>query len=64
MVEIRKSRKEESLQKKRREGLQAAQQQELPSSLQSSSAALDKKVKTLLLCLGRFSIAGYYWLCS
>ncbi|KAK4743557.1 hypothetical protein SAY87_001558 [Trapa incisa] len=45
LVEIRKSRKEESLQKKRREGLQAAQQQQL-SSLQPS-VALDKKIEFL-----------------
>lgn len=39
MVEIRKNRREESLQKKRREGLQP---QQLPSNLQSP--ALEKKV--------------------
>lgn len=38
MVEIRKNRREESLQKKRREGLQS---QQLPASLPS---ALEKKV--------------------
>ena len=39
MVEIRKNRREESLQKKRREGLQA---QTLPASIHS--AAVEKKV--------------------
>lgn len=39
MVEIRKSKREESLQKKRREGLQA---QQLSASLQSSN--VEKKV--------------------
>ncbi|CAN6575766.1 hypothetical protein ACFX13_010451 [Malus domestica] len=42
MVEIRKNRREESLQKKRREGLQT---QQLPSSLHS--AGLDKKLEHL-----------------
>lgn len=41
MVEIRKSKREESLQKKRREGLQA--QQPFPTPLQSSSI-VEKKV--------------------
>ena len=39
MVEIRKNRREESLQKKRREGLQP---QQLPASIPTS--ALEKKV--------------------
>ena len=39
MVEIRKNRREESLQKKRREGLQA---QSMPASLHSSG--VEKKV--------------------
>ncbi|KAK1584562.1 hypothetical protein Q3G72_034062 [Acer saccharum] len=43
MVEIRKSKREESLQKKRREGLQ--QQQQLPASAQVSS--LEKKLEHL-----------------
>lgn len=42
MVEIRKSRREESLQKKRREGLQA---QQMPASLHSS--AIEEKVSRL-----------------
>ncbi|KAE8685768.1 Importin subunit alpha-2 [Hibiscus syriacus] len=42
MVEIRKSKREESLQKKRREGLQA---QQLPASLQSSN--VEKKLESL-----------------
>ena len=41
MVEIRKSKREESLQKKRREGLQA--QQQFPTPLQASSI-VEKKV--------------------
>lgn len=44
MVEIRKNKREESLQKKRREGLLAAQQ--LPSSLAPSSAT-EKKLESL-----------------
>ncbi|KAG6751522.1 hypothetical protein POTOM_043713 [Populus tomentosa] len=44
MVEIRKNRREESLQKKRREGLQA---QAMPASLHSSAA--EKKLKLGLL---------------
>ncbi|GFY90525.1 importin alpha isoform 2 [Actinidia rufa] len=44
MVEIRKSRREESLMKKRREGLQPNQQ--FPGSLQSASA-LEKKLEHL-----------------
>lgn len=51
MVEIRKTRREESLLKKRREGLQA---QQMPASLHSS--AIEKKVKQFLtfpvLCSG------------
>jgi importin subunit alpha-1 len=43
MVEIRKSKREESLQKKRREGLQS--QQSFSSSLQTST--VEKKVKNL-----------------
>ncbi|MBA0783914.1 hypothetical protein Gotri_001554 [Gossypium trilobum] len=42
MVEIRKNRREESLQKKRREGLQA---QPMPASLHSS--AVEKKLENL-----------------
>jgi hypothetical protein len=44
MVEIRKNRREESLQKKRREGLQA---QAMPASLHSSAA--EKKVSFVIL---------------
>ena len=48
MVEIRKSKREESLQKKRREGLQAQQllqqQQQFQTPLQASSI-LEKKVR-------------------
>lgn len=43
MVEIRKSKREESLQKKRREGLQAAQQ--FPAAIQSSNT--EKKLESL-----------------
>ncbi|GLT32541.1 hypothetical protein SLA2020_072020 [Shorea laevis] len=43
MVEIRKSKREESLQKKRREGLQAAQQ--FPASVHSSN--VEKKLESL-----------------
>lgn len=43
MVEIRKSKREESLQKKRREGLQA--NQSFSSSLHASNA--EKKVRTV-----------------
>lgn len=42
LVEIRKNRREESLQKKRREGLQ---NQQMPASVQSG--LLEKKVKML-----------------
>ncbi|KAF5740000.1 importin subunit alpha-2 [Tripterygium wilfordii] len=42
MVEIRKNRREESLQKKRREGLQA---QQIPASI--SSSAVEKKLENL-----------------
>ena len=56
MVEIRKNRREESLQKKRREGLQA---QAIPSALHSSAA--EKKVSFvipwfLVLAFGCYSI--------
>ncbi|KAK7329512.1 hypothetical protein VNO77_23682 [Canavalia gladiata] len=44
MVEIRKSKREESLQKKRREGLQA--QQQFPAPLQASSI-VEKKLESL-----------------
>ncbi|XP_059648448.1 importin subunit alpha-1a-like [Cornus florida] len=44
MVEIRKNRREESLQKKRREGLQANQQ--FPTSVQATSA-VEKKLENL-----------------
>lgn len=44
MVEIRKSKREESLQKKRREGLQA--QQQFATPLQSSSI-VEKKVSPI-----------------
>lgn len=43
LVEIRKSKREESLLKKRREGLQAAQQQQFPANLQTST--VEKKVR-------------------
>lgn len=49
MVEIRKSKREESLQKKRREGLQA--QQQFPTPLQSS--IVEKKVLLLSASHGR-----------
>ncbi|KAL5783828.1 hypothetical protein ACOSP7_008857 [Xanthoceras sorbifolium] len=45
MVEIRKSKREESLQKKRREGLQQHQLQQLPASAQAS--AIEKKLEHL-----------------
>ena len=60
MVEIRKSRREESLLKKRREGLQQLssgagqnqlQQPLLGSSFQSSATGLEKKVRSLYLSL-------------
>ena len=45
MVEIRKSKREESLQKKRREGLQATHQQSFSSSLHASATTtVEKKV--------------------
>ena len=44
MVEIRKNRREESLQKKRREGIQA---QAMPATLNSSAA--EKKVGFIIL---------------
>ena len=70
MVEIRKSRREESLLKKRREGLQqlssgAAQNQLqqplLGSSFQSSATGLEKKVLSLSLSLAlrRFVLFGF-----
>jgi len=49
MVEIRKSKREESLQKKRREGLQA--QQQFPTPLQTS--IVEKKVLLLSVLHGR-----------
>jgi len=49
MVEIRKSRREESLQKKRREGLQS---QQIPSSLHST--VIEKKVNSDHLSLTIF----------
>ncbi|KAI4334921.1 hypothetical protein L6164_013621 [Bauhinia variegata] len=45
MVEIRKSKREENLQKKRREGLLA--QQQFPASVQT--ATVEKKVSVLCL---------------
>ncbi|XP_004228994.1 importin subunit alpha-2 [Solanum lycopersicum] len=45
LVEIRKSKREESLLKKRREGLQAAQQQQFPANLQTST--VEKKLESL-----------------
>jgi len=56
MVEIRKSKREESLQKKRREGLQA--QQQFPAPLQAST--VDKKVHRhsfVTLCI--LLLSGY-----
>lgn len=47
LVEIRKSKREESLLKKRREGLQA-QQQQFPANLQTST--VEKKVSLFICC--------------
>lgn len=47
MVEIRKSKREESLQKKRREGLQAAQQQQFAPSTAPALSAVEKKLESL-----------------
>jgi hypothetical protein len=46
LVEIRKNRREESLQKKRREGLQA---QQIPES--ANSTLVEKKVKKKILVI-------------
>lgn len=53
MVEIRKNRREESLQKKRREGLQA---QPMPASIHSS--AVEKKVSFVISAYGVIDCAN------
>lgn len=47
MVEIRKNKREESLQKKRREGLQATQQPQFAPSAVPAASSVEKKVKLL-----------------
>ncbi|KAG5059676.1 hypothetical protein JHK87_000705 [Glycine soja] len=53
MVEIRKNRREESLQKKRCEGLQS---QQIPSSLHST--VIEKKNPNVLICTPNFTIGS------
>ncbi|CAA7057441.1 unnamed protein product [Microthlaspi erraticum] len=52
MVEIRKSKREESLQKKRREGLQATQQPQFAPSAVSAASTVEKKLESLPSMIG------------
>lgn len=58
MVEIRKSKREESLQKKRREGLQATQQ---PQFAPSAASTVEKKVKSLWIWNPILGICVGFW---
>ncbi|CAH2078914.1 unnamed protein product [Thlaspi arvense] len=52
MVEIRKSKREESLQKKRREGLQATQQPQFAPSPGTGALSVEKKLESLPSMVG------------